>query len=234
MPPGRWAASAAARPGRRSSTHGASRRIRARAPSSTLRWPEEATARPGTVPASDERATLIRDPELREQAIAHVLGGARARLGILPDGNAAAGDLVVTARHLAPQDALQDLAGVGLALGGPDGAEQAALERADGGGPVDPVEPEQEVGHLRHHVRVLHLVEDRDDDAVAVEDCLVDRLAEDAEVLARHARVLDLGEPSLVRVRIEEVRRLDVGRGGFAAEVLRRGGDPVEERGGDR
>src|SRR2546430_1351704 len=83
--------------------------------------------------------------------------------------------------------------------------------------------------HLRHHVGVLHLAEHRDDDLV-VERGALDRLAEDAEVLTRHTRVLDLRQPALVGVRVEEVARLDVGRRRFAPEVLRLGGDAVEER----
>jgi hypothetical protein len=45
---------------------------------------------------------------------------------------------------------------------------------------------------------------------VVVERRVVDRFAEDAEVLARDARVLDLREAALVRVRVEEVAGLDV------------------------
>src|SRR4029079_2110961 len=68
---------------------------------------------------------------------------------------------------------------------------------------------------------------------VVVERRVIDRFAEDAEVLPRDARVLDLREAALVRVRVKEVAGLDVRRRRLATQVLRLGRDAVEERGRD-
>src|SRR5437867_9110182 len=143
------------------------------------------------------------DAERAEEPVAHHGRRALACRGVLADAQAAARDHVVAAGRAAAEHALQEIAGVHLAVDGADGAVQAGPEDADCRRPLHLVQAEKEVRHLRHHVGVLHLAEQRDDDLV-VERGTLDRLAEDAEVLAGHARVLDLREPALVGVRVEE------------------------------
>src|SRR5439155_11772717 len=150
------------------------------------------------------------DAERAEEPVAHHGRRALARCGVLADLQAAARDHVVAAGRAAGEHALQEIGGVHLAVDGADRAVETAYERADRRRPFHLVQAEEEVRHLCHHVGVLHLAEHRDDDLV-VERGALDRLTEDAEVLAGHARVLDLREAALVGVWVEEVARLDVG-----------------------
>src|SRR5438046_9157397 len=91
------------------------------------------------------------DAERAEEPVAHHGRRALARRGVLADLQAAARDHVVAAGRAAAEHALQEIAGVHLAVDGADRAVETVSERAHRRRPFTLVQAAGEVGHIADH-----------------------------------------------------------------------------------
>ena len=98
--------------------------------------------------------------------------------------------------------------------------------------PLRLLQAQEEIRHLGDHIRVAHLVQDRDHHLV-VEHRPFDGVAEHFEVLAGHPGVFDLGQAPFVGVGVQELTGHDILGRRLAAQVLGFGVDAVKEGGGD-